>query len=126
MRNIKLRFVYKCSEGSDYIFRDEKLSDIIDMDAVCSYYEKDGYKHIDTVQSTELKYNNDDDIFESDIVKLLGGTVVLIVFLNGAFGYYGHFDDFIPFAAGKHIDEYIARIEKLGNKWEDAELLKIK
>jgi len=76
------------------------------------------------VRYTGLKDKNSVEIYESDIVKLIGtiGATTTIEFIDGAFYVvgYGLVSDWI--SEGGEWNN----IEKLGNIWENPELLKAK
>lgn len=81
--------------------------------------------HTHKMEYTNLKGKGDREIYEGDICKSYDEYIHEVKFINGAFGY-EIMGDFIPFAANHHfkfIDGKSDKIEIIGNRFENPELL---
>jgi len=125
MREIKIKYFY--SDGHkifNRVFTLQEIEQGLQFDEICDCPLLKDFKIIHRFQYTGLDDKNDVEIYESDIVKLIGtiGETTTIEFIDGAFYVvgYGLVSDWI--SEGGEWNN----IEKLGNIWENPELLKAK
>ncbi|TET91028.1 MAG: hypothetical protein E3J96_00215 [Sulfurovum sp.] len=128
MREIKLKYVWQHKKDKDFqseVFTIEQIEDhsLVHCQSIKDYLIEDGYEFVAREEWTGRKAKGV-EIYESDIVKLIGtiGATTTIEFIDGAFYVvgYGLVSDWI--SEGGEWNN----IEKLGNIWENPELLEAK